>query len=295
MISRTGIQINIICLLLTFSCKGLFAAEISTCPEIPFSSESGLGGTGTSMTWRGFEEPETIFEWMGGKELAPLGQGYLKVLDIDEYRYDWPKHALIPLWGSVSGEFFGWFRDGHLVPDDQSPPVGLSGAGLVETSYQHFNLVVLKVRDGGWLLIQLNPGKEGAKWTHLCHLGLGKAKLVYQSWNQMFSETDYQLQVRTGNITSLFREPLEDSGRIASIDQASELKLILIKDDWMLVEYDASHNICEDGLSTGLEEANPGNRQRGWLKWEDHFLGPLIWFASAKCGSSQVTQTRNRG
>ncbi|MEJ2132670.1 MAG: hypothetical protein P8Y95_13880, partial [Gammaproteobacteria bacterium] len=122
--------------------------------------------------------PFSVYEWRGDRGEAPLGIGHLAVADATDHYYDWPSEVRLPLWRSPGGDFYGWVANGTIQRGggDVTP---LSGAGMVETDYEHQTFVVWRVRKDGWLRVRVSPGGDGAAWTHECHLSSGPVTLAY--------------------------------------------------------------------------------------------------------------------
>lgn len=258
----------------------LFAssANADNCPlikEPPIPSKADID---YQNSWKGVATPYSVNDWMGGYDFAPLGVGRLRVINIDQYYYDWAKILMAPLWNNPDGSFYGWMHSGMLHPEDDILAIPLTGAGMVETEYEHSNLTVQQFLSDGWIQLQLLPGKEGSKWTHLCHLQLGKVKLEYEPWESFVAKKGSWLHFRTGSIHFLRSEPGENARIITQIAIDHELSLQAIKDEWMRVEVTQPDWTCK-----GSDEEFMGRKDIGWIKWKDEVIGPLIWIYSRGC------------
>lgn len=254
------------------------------CPETGDAPELAVIKK-TTAEWKGVAEPYSIFEWMGGKEMAPLGEGRLKVSDIEKNYYDWEKHVILPLWDDAGGTFYGWLKDAHIIPSDKSEMKDLTGAGMVEADYEHLNLVVLKSNKEGWLQLQLTPGRDGSKWTHRCHLALGEARLEFEPWEAFVIKKGEWLQIRTGLHQPLMPEPSFNrrSDTLALLSPDQKFSLVVMKDDWIMIETRLQKDACATSIS-GVSNTNDKTAiQRGWIKWKDDFLGPTVWVSKGEC------------
>ncbi|MDH5738414.1 MAG: hypothetical protein OEZ23_08880, partial [Gammaproteobacteria bacterium] len=254
----------------------LFPLTLSAneCPEIPPVPVATEADRQFALEWKGVAKPYSVFEWMGGAELAPLGTGHLALVNPSANYYDWAKKVSLPLWNAPGKAFYGWLHSALILPLDQPAAAALTGAGMVETDLDHYNLVALQQLETGWIQIQLLPGRNGAKWTHRCHLGLGESALRYQSWDAFLIKQGGWLKLRTGIGDNLLQEPTESAQSAGMLSPDEVFSLVAMKDDWILIQVRPCR---ESEIETGKQAIS------GWIKWSAPFLGPRVWPAQGQC------------
>jgi hypothetical protein len=266
------------CLLLLLLAAAL--ANAATCPTAPPHAADPVADPESRDDWPGLAEPHLARYAVEGDDEPPYGVGYLHVTEDDEYSYDWPRHLVLPLWREPDERaFYGWITAGQVRPVDGQPPRALTGAGLVETSYEIASFIVYEATDGGWLRIRLEPGAGGEVWTHRCHLGLGRARLVYHDWASFLREHADWLHFRAQVPHTLRARPDIGSARVATIGLDHKLVLLEIVGDWMRVMVEQPDRTC-DGLAGRHGEVS---RHEGWVRWRDEARGPWVWVYTRGC------------
>lgn len=244
-------------------------------PEVPVRSSHDLEAGGS---WDGFAAPRSIVEAYGGYDDAPFGIGHLRVENASDHFYDWPLKILLPVWERPEGTFRAWIYAGTVHPVDGRSARRLSGAGAVETGYEHQTFIVFETSGDGWLRIRLGHGESDEAWTHVCHLGLGAAKLAYQSWEAMLDERGEWLHFRARVPHALRAAPGERARRITWIGLDHELTLLERVGDWLRVRVRQPAWTC-----AGPEQAFKGRIDVGWVKWRDDDKGPWVWYYTRGC------------
>lgn len=253
-------------------------ANASECPSLPSVPEPSEADLQYQQSWKGVASPYSLNDWMGGHDLAPLGRGHLLVINGDEYYYDWMTRIKLPLWNKPGEDFYGWTHSGLVTPENDIFAFALTGAGMVETGYEHLTFTVLESTEDGWFRLQLKPGKAGSKWTHRCHLQLGEARLQFEDWEEFILQNGESLHFRDKVTHVLRSEPGTQSKMLTRISLDHKLNLLVIKGDWMRVRVHQPSWSCEDA-----DKEFTGSTHVGWVKWKDELLGPWVWINSGGC------------
>lgn len=228
--------------------------------------------------WTEVAQPYSVVQHAGGYDHAPFGIGHLRVENQSDYFYDWQRAIVLPVWSAPNGRFYGWIRGGYVYPTSGAEAYPLTGAGMLETGYEHQTLIVWESGDNGWLKIRLNTEEHGVGWTNSCYLAMGKAKLVYQSWTDFIREHGDWLHFRAQVPHALRAAPGTDSRRITWIGTDHELSLLEIQGDWMRVRVRQPAWTC-----VGPDQPFKGREDEGWIKWRDEKSGPWVWIYSRGC------------
>lgn len=221
--------------------------------------------------------PYSIVDDAGRHDYAPFGVGHLRVRREAEHYYDWIRGLALPLWRSPGGEALGWLLDRRVLPLDE-PPFALTGAGLIETDYEHQTFAVFEVVEGGWFKIRLRPGAGGAAWTHRCHLARGKTRLEYRPWEEVIRERGDWLHFRARVPHALRVGPGVEHRRLTWIGLNHDLRLLALAGDWMRVEVRQPAWTC-----VGPDQPFRGTIHQGWVQWRDEQSGPWVWFYARGC------------
>lgn len=255
-----------------------FNAVAEECPELSSLPELSAAEKARHDSWQSVAPPYSIVHASGGYDHAPFGVGHLRVENASDYFYDWQRAVVLPLWTEPGEERYGWLRGGQVYPSGGGEHYPLTGMGMVETGYEHQTLIVWEIRDGGWLRVRLKPGEGGDAWINQCHLGLGPAKLNYQSWTDFIREHGDWLHFRAQVPHALRAGPGTDSRRVTWIGTDHELTLLEIKGDWMRVRVRQPAWKC-----AGPDQPFKGREDEGWVKWRDEKSGPWVWIYSRGC------------
>lgn len=253
-----------------------FAAS-EPCPGLPAVSGFTIGDEARRASWQNVAAPYSVVQWFGGYDYAPLGIGHLRVEQASDHYYDWPRSIVLPFWLSPDGALGGWIRAGHVYPASDQVPWPLTGAGMVETDYEHQTLIVFEIKKG-WLRIKLKPGEGGDVWVHRCHLSHGTAHLVFQSWPDFIEEHGSWLHFRASVPHALRQGPSVSAARVTWIGTDHELTLLEMKGDWMRVRVRQPAWTC-----VGPGQEFTGREDEGWIKWRDELTGPWVWIYSRGC------------
>ena len=252
-------------------------AAAEPCPELPAVAGISDQDEARRHAWQQVAAPYSVVQWTGGYDHAPLGIGHLRVEQASDHYYDWPRSVILPFWSSPDGALIGWIRAGDVHSASNEAPWPLTGAGMVETDYEHQTFVVFEA-DRGWLRIKLKPGEGGDVWVHRCHLAHGAAKLVFQTWSDFIKEHGSWLHFRASVPHALRREPSASADRITWIGTDHELTLLEMKGDWMRVRVRQPGWKC-----MGPDQEFKGREDEGWIKWRDDQTGPWVWIYSRGC------------
>lgn len=217
--------------------------------------------------------PYSVYEAAGGSYEAPLGIGRLHVPEDGPQAYDWLQHVRLPLWQQPdAAPFLGWLVQGRLATAKPGS-VPLTGAGLVETSYEQSSFIVWEQRGSGWLRLRLAPGQEA--WTHSCHLAHGAA-LRFQPWEDFLQGHGDWLHFR-GEGPQLLRAAPDATARVVARSGGDDkLTWLERRGDWLRVRLQQPDTSCSepDARSTVHE---------GWVKWRDDKMGPRLWIYTRGC------------
>jgi hypothetical protein len=234
--------------------------------------------SGFSGWWELLAQPHGIVALHGRLDDAPLGVGHLPLVDAPGVRYhDWPRGLVLPLWTRPDGPFLGWLTGVTLRPADGTPPRPLTGAGMVETGYEHLTLIV-SATAGDWLRVRLAPGSEGLAWAHACHLGHGTTRLRYEPWEAFIVAHGDRLHFRSRVPHVLRAAPDVAAPRVTRIGTDHELELLELAGDWMRVRVRQPAWNC-----VGHDRPFPGRVDEGWVRWRDAVTGPWTWIYSRGC------------
>lgn len=220
-------------------------------------------------------EPYSITQTVAEYYDAPLGLGYLEVVEENnQHYYDWMFQLALPVWDAPDASRpLGWLLHGHLYTDTGTTP--LTGAGMVETEYEHTNFIVWSIH-GDWL--ELNLSNDLAVWTHRCHLETTELKLVFVAWQAFFRHHADWLHFRKPVAHILRASPGLDGARLTTIGLDHKLELLDISGDWMHIEVTQPDLSCRD---LDPNEVQP-IRHRGWAKWRDE-RGPWVYIYTRGC------------
>lgn len=251
------------------------AAECPQAPERPtLPADANVDQTG----WQGLADPYSVVHWSGGYDYAPLGIGHLVVENRQDAYYDWAGRVRLPVWYAPNGDFYAWVHGGQVHPLNETGAYPLTGAGMVETDYEHLTLIVWQSTPDGWLQIRLAASAAGTVWTHRCHLEAGGIRLAYQSWEDFIREHGDWLHFRAQVPHALREQPDISSARITWIGLDHELTLLAMQGDWLRVRVRQPAWTC-----AGPDREFQGTVHEGWVKWRDEQTGPWVWIYSRGC------------
>lgn len=253
-------------------------ASATECPHVPAIPEATSEMEARQAAWTQVAQPYSVVQHAGGYDYAPFGIGHLQVENASDYFYDWQRAIVLPVWSAPNGRFYGWIRGGYVYPANGADAYPLTGAGMVETDYEHQTFIVWETGNNGWLKIRLNAEEHGDGWINSCYLGMGAAKLVYQSWTDFIREHGDWLHFRADVPHALRSGPTRDSPRITWISGDHEITLLEIKGDWMRVRVRQPAWTC-----IGPGKPFKGREDEGWIKWRDKKIGPWVWIFSRGC------------
>lgn len=250
------------------------------CPKVPPVPTLTAEDLDFQRSWQGVAKPYLSRYAVGSDKEPAYGRGYLDVLNAGGYYYDWVRQVILPLWRAPdAGLFYGWIHSGRVNPDHDASPYALTGAGLVETEYEHSSFIVHEALDDGWLRIRLKPGKNGEAWTHRCHLEIGKAKLAYKGWESFLREHGDWLHFRSPVPHALREQPDVNSPRVTMIGLDHKLALLELQGDWMRVVVEQPDQTCSSMAGRELKRSI----HKGWIKWRDDKKGPWVWVYTRGC------------
>jgi hypothetical protein len=220
-------------------------------------------------------DPYKITEAVAHHYDARFGLGMLEVLKgKDEHYSDWMFEVELPLWSAPDAKYpAGWILRGQVYTDTGVET--LTGAGMVETDYEHESFIVWDTQTD-WLKLQLTNGLHA--WTHRCHLELPKAKLKLVTWQAFFRRNADWLHFRKPVPHVLRKSPGVDSVRVTTIGLDHKLVLLDIRGDWMEVEVEQPDLTCDGSDS----DENRSTQHRGWVKWRDE-RGPWVYIYTRGC------------
>lgn len=250
------------------------------CPPIASPPPLTAAGLAFKKAWQSVAEPYVLRHAVKNSDKAYYGVGYLRVLNANNYFYDWPKNTTLPLWQAPDNKsFYGWLNAGRVYPGNKVKPYVLTGIGMVETEYEHNSFIVQQALGNGWLKIKLRPKGNTEIWTHQCHLAIGKVKLAYETWEVFLKKHGDWLHFRARVPHFLREQPDVNSPRITKIGIDHKLILQEFKGDWMRVKVQQPDLSC-----SGLPEENfKVSRHEGWVKWRDDNVGPWVWVYTRGC------------
>ena len=256
----------------------LAAAANATCPVFPPMPAKSVSEEAAVSAWRDVAAPYSVVHFTGGYDYAPFGVGHLKVDDASAHYYDWASKIVLPIWRQPRGVASAFVRSGMLWQYDMGLVVPLSGAGMVETEYEHQSLIVMHRTADGWVQIRVLPAPEGVVWTHLCHLGLGAAKLAYEGWETYITEHGDWLHFRARVPHALRGEPAMAAPRLTWIGLDHELERLETRGEWLRVRVRQPAWTC-----AGPDRLFDGRVDEGWVKWQDAVSGPWVWPFTRGC------------
>ena len=253
------------------------AQECPAMPQLPVASDQDLL---FHNSWQGVADPYMARYTVGPGEEASYGSGYLKVINVDQYYYDWVRHVALPLWSQANdSSFIGWIHHGRVYIENETVPYAVTGAGLVETDYESSSFIVYETTVDGWLKIRLKPGEDGEVWTHQCHLELSDVKLEFTGWESFLREHGDWMHFRSQVPHNLREQPDVSSQRVTVIGLDHKLELLEIRGDWMRVIVEQPDTTCGE---LALREMG-GITHQGWVKWRDDEMGPWVWVYTRGC------------
>ena len=248
------------------------------CPELPTIPKPSTEADATQKPGPVVDAPYHVMHAVDWQREPFLGVGHLPIERRDARYYDWPSWVVLPLWAAPNASAFaGWIYDGQVALAGASS-VPLTGAGMVETDYEHSTLFVHATAPGGWLHIQWGAGAEDLAWTHRCHLELGEARLAYEPWEEFLRRHGDWMHFRSRVPHALREAPSVESPRVTWIGLDHKLILREISGDWMRVEVQQPDPTC--GSS---DTAFAGATDTGWVKWRDPEMGPWVWIYTRGC------------
>ena len=206
---------------------------------------------------------------------APLGLGFLEVIEAEsQHYYDWMFELEMPVWREPDPtRALGWLSQGQVHSGTGIDL--LTGAGMVETQYEHTNFIVWETQ-ADWFKVRLTGDLYA--WTHRCHLQTPKLKLEFVPWQKFFRRHPDWLHFRRPVPHILRSTPSVESDRVATIGLDHKLILLDVRDDWMEVEVEQPDNTCS---GHGRDESS-SSRNRGWVKWRDE-QGPWVYIYTRGC------------
>lgn len=250
------------------------------CPSLPPVPKPSSEDLAFQNAWKSVDEPYSVKYTVKYDEEPSYGVGYLRVMNIGDHFYDWPRDITLPLWKTPNeGSFYGWMQSGRVYSGDHALPYVLTGIGMVETDYERNSFIVQETSGNGWVRIKVKPGRDGDVWTHQCHLRIGEAKLVYQAWDSFLREHHDWLHFRAQVPHSLRERPDAHSPRITMVGLDHKLIVLEFNGDWMRVRVQQPDWTCS-GLS---EKEFNGSTHEGWIKWRDEKEGPWVWVYTRGC------------
>jgi hypothetical protein len=277
---------SVVCLMLAFTLifhagwrSAHAAANCQSAPSLPRRPPAPAI---KSDAWKGVAKPYSVRRWTGGYEHAPFGIGQLTVAlggGRDHY-YDWFAYVIMPLWKAPQGRFYGWLQSSVVMPDNGAS-YPLTGAGMVETEYEHQTFIVWQKRQDGWLKLRTKaPSRQesGSVWTHVCHLALGEVTLSYRPWEAVIREHGEWLHFRASVPHALRSGPGVEYERKGWIGNDHDLEMLEMAGDWMRVQVREPAWHC-----TGPEQTFRGTLRQGWIKWRDAAKGPWVWYRTRGC------------
>jgi len=255
-------------LILLVSCR-CFADD---CPSLPLRPEFDSSPiSDSSRTLDPYSINHTVTHYYD----APLGIGFLQVEEeANQHYYDWMFELELPLWALPNSEHpLGWLSGGWIYTPSRK--VKLSGAGMVETDYEHTSFIIWDTQ-GDWLKVKLNA--ELFAWVHRCQLVTAKLRLVLVSWETFFRRHKDWLHFRKPVPHLLRTAGHAASKRVTVIGEDHKLTLLDIRGDWMEVEVEQPDLTCRD---PDHDEQQPAT-SRGWVKWRDEH-GPWVYIYTRGC------------
>ena len=250
---------------------GISEVQAGACPTqaAPSAGQATMNQHSASRTLKPYSISQTVPHYYD----APLGLGILEVADNGkDHFYDWMFELELPLWaGPDTARPLGWLKQGLVLGAPPATPI--SGAGMVETGYEHTGFIIWEIRND-WFKIKLAKGAFA--WTHRCHLGSSKIHLNYVSWPKFLRRHGNWLHFRKPVTHRLRAAPNLTARRVTTIGLNHKLVLLDIKGDWMKVDVSQPDLTCG-----GTQHAQP-LRHRGWVKWRDS-AGPWVYFYTRGC------------
>ncbi|MDH3452730.1 MAG: hypothetical protein OEN20_09930 [Gammaproteobacteria bacterium] len=220
-------------------------------------------------------EPYSITQTVAHYYDAPLGLGYLEVIDDDNrHYYDWMFEIALPLWNLPdAARPLGWLMHGQVYTD--TGVATLTGAGMVETDYEQTSFIVWETQ-AEWLQLRLHNNLRA--WTHRCHLQTTRLKLEPVTWQTFFRRHADWLHFRKPVPHILRKSASVESERVTKIGLDHKLVLLDIRGDWMEVEVEQPDLTCS---GPERDAARPG-KHRGWVQWRDE-QGPWVFVYTRGC------------
>lgn len=248
------------------------------CPALP-DMPGQMHGDGRA---RSVAPPYSARDAAGNFGDMALGIGYLHLDEAEDpdgtLYYDWPVHVIAPFWSAPEEiSFAGWLGNGQVYPHDNSQPLALSGAGLVETDYEQSSFIVWEQR-GDWLRVRLLPDWPDV-WLHSCHLRIGAAKLRQDMWDTFVRQHGDWLHFRADVPHNLRAAPAATSDRVTVIGPDHKLVLMELDGDWMRVKVEQPDLTC----SALSDDAGKAAEHEGWIQWRDESKGPWVWTYTRGC------------
>lgn len=257
-------------LLLVFVCE--LEAAGSPCPtpaSRPDVTQSALPKQPRTL------EPYSITQTVAHYYDAPLGLGFLEVIEEkNQHYYDWMFELELPVWHTPdAGRGLGWLLQGQVY--SETGAATLTGAGMVETEYEHTSFIVWETKED-WLKLRLT--NDMYAWTHRCHLDTAKFRLEVVPWQTFFRRHADWLHFRKPVPHILRTSPGIESERVTTIGLDHKLVLLDIRGDWMEIEVEQPDLTCRG------PDRNEGRsiQHRGWVKWRGQ-RGPWVYVYTRGC------------
>ena len=267
---RAKLKIAGLMALLAVSCACEAAGDACPAP----ANRPGVEPSPLSLQLRTLE-PYSITRTLTHYYDAPFGSGFLEVVEEkDQHYYDWMFELELPLWHAPdAARPLGWLMQGYVHAE--AGVEKLTGAGMVETEYEHTSLIVWETQ-ANWLRLRLTG--DSYVWTHRCHLETARFGLDFVAWETFFRRHADWLHFRKPVPHMLRTSPSADGDPVTAIGIDHKLKMLEIRGDWMEVEVEQPDLTCSGSAG---DEARPA-QHRGWLKWRDE-LGPWVYVYTRGC------------
>ena len=261
---------TIVLLLLVVICEPeAIGSDCPTPPSRPDVTQSMLPTQSRTL------DPYSITQTVPHYYDAPLGLGFLEVVEEkNQHYYDWMFELALPLWDTPdAARPFGWLLQGRVYADTHVEK--LTGAGMVETEYEHTSFIVWETQ-AEWFKLRLTNDLYAR--THRCHLETAKFRLGFVRWPTFFQQHADWLHFRKPVPHILRMSPRADTEQVTTIGLDHKLVVLEIRGNWMEVEVEQPDLTC-----SGSDQDEAGSSQhRGWVKWRDE-QGPWVYVYTRGC------------